>query len=216
MRTIQIAALLLATTLLAGCDEDPVPFSPSTTTEFFDDFSQGNANRWSVNDGSWSVSDGRYIGFGGAASTCQGLGPNQSLVHGLQARDLDVELDMVSISGVDKALILRSSAVGDQIELNFRAERPGAFPADLVVQEISACNRSMYTAEFAVEVPHQVGQTIHVRVRLVGTQLTVWVDGTQVLDDSFPFTNVSGQVGVAFVSGRTAGFDNVKVKILDT
>ena len=214
MKAMRIPGLLATAALLAGCGEDSV--APAGSTGFTDDFSQDNASRWSASAGSWIVTDGRYVGFGGVAQACQGFGPNQSLVQGLQASDLEVELDMVSLSGVDKGLILRSSGASDQIELDFRAERPGAYPADLIVQEQVNCNRVMHTAEFAVLVPHQVGQTIRVRVRLIATQLTVWVDGAQVLDASFPFTNVSGKVGVAFLTGGTTAFDNVRIPVLGT
>jgi len=78
---------------------------------------------------------------------------------------------MTSLDRVDKGLILRSAGPGDQIELNFRAERPDDYPADVIVQEISGCEgRSI--RRVSVIIPHQVGQTIHVRVRLVGSQLT--------------------------------------------
>ena len=186
---------------------------PPSGVAFFDDFNGGNADRWEPTGGIWSLVDGRYEGQETEGTTCMGFAPNQSIIRDMQARDVDLEVDMTSLDRVDKGLILRSAGPGDQIELNFRAERPDEYPADLIVQEISACERTLYTPEFSVIIPHQVGQTIHVRARLVGSQLTVWMDGALVLDEAFPFASRQGRLGVALLG--VAQFDNVAVRVLD-
>jgi len=184
-----------------------------TGVAFFDDFNEGTAARWEPMGGIWSVVDGQYEGQETEGTACMGFAPNQSIIRDVQARDVDVEVDMTSLDRVDKGLILRSAGPGDQIELNFRAERPDDYPADVIVQEISGCERTLYTPEFSVIIPHQVGQTIHVRVRLVGSQLTVWIDGALILDDAFPFASRQGRLGVALLG--VAQFDNVAVRVLD-
>src|SRR5262249_36446243 len=136
-----------------------------------------------------------------------------TLINNFQARDVEIEVDMTSLVQVDKLIVLRSTGRGDQIELNFRARRPGAFPADLVVQEWSGCTFSLLTQEFEVLTPvgaDEVGQTVRVRVRLTGSRLHVWMNGIEVLDRTFSFANEeTGSVGLAVLSTGTTAFDNV-------
>lgn len=141
----------------------------------------------------------------------------QTEIREFKARNVEVELDMTSLSRVDKMLILRSTDPANHIELNFRAERPNEFPADLFVVEKYNCEIVFITPEFSVPIPqHLIGQTIHVRTLLVGNRLTVWVNGSQVVDQSFPFSNQkAGNVGLGVIvpEGITA-FDNVRVRNL--
>jgi hypothetical protein len=181
---------------------------------FCDDFSSGTATGWEPQGGAWTVENGQYIGEGLPHGPCGGFSLNKTLVRNLEAKNIDFQVDMTSIQGVDKGIILRSTGPDNQIELNFRAERPGAFPADLVVQEIVNCQFILYTPEFSVPIPHQVGQTIHVRAKLVGNHLRVWINSQMVLDRSFPFAATKGQVGLAALDGEVAAFDNVRVKVL--
>ncbi len=180
---------------------------------FCDDFSVGNAHHWSPSGGLWAVVDGRYVGEGtDERFGCGEVPTNQTLLRDFQARDVDIELDMMSIARVDKILVLRSADPDNQIELNFRAERPDEFPADLVVQERSKCAFTLLTPEFSVLIPpHQVGQTIHTRAQLVHERLRVWIDGTLVLNRSFPFSVRSGALGMGVVGGGVTAFDNVFV-----
>jgi len=62
--------------------------------------------------------------------------------------------------------------------------------------------------------PHQVGQTIHVPVRLTGQRLRVWSDHLLVLDRVFPFAVQRGRVGLGVIEAGTTTFDNVKVLVL--
>lgn len=72
----------------------------------------------------------------------------------------------------------------------------------------------LHTPEFSVLIPpHQVGQTIRTRIRLIGNRLTVWIDGIQILDRTFAFTARAGRAGVGVWTG-TAAFDNVRVRAL--
>lgn len=195
--------------VITACSAEPT--APHDLSAFSDDFSSGNANRWLPDSGTWGVLNGEYQGSGALSS---GFGANQSVVRDLQGRDIDIELDMRSVGGVDKGVILRSADPMNEIELNFRAARPNAYPADLVVQEVTNGSQSFHVGEFAVLIPHDVGQTIHVRARLVGSQLTVWMNGAIVLDSSFAFAIRSGRVGVGVPAGEVAAFDNVGVHVL--
>jgi len=180
---------------------------------FCDDFSAGNADRWSPSGGLWAVVDRRYVGEGtDERFGCGEFPTNQTLIRDFQAQDVDIELAMTSIARVDKILVLRSADPDNQIEVNFRAERLGEFPADLVVQERKQCAFTLLTPEFSVLIrPHQVGQTIHARAQLVHDRLRVWIDGTLVLNRSFPFAVRSGALGVGVIGGGVTAFDNVFV-----
>lgn len=182
---------------------------------FCDDFDDSSAARWNPLGGVWAVEAGRYVGQGELDTPCIGFSTNETVIDGLVARNVDIQLEMGSIERVDKAIILRSTDPNNQIELNFRAERPGAYPSDLIVQELVDCTLIWHTAEFEILLPpHQMRETIHVRARLVGNRLQVWVDGQQVLNRSFEFTAVRGQVGLAAVQGGITHFDNVQVHVL--
>ena len=185
----------------------------AATAFFCDDFSTGNADRWSPSGGLWGVADGRYVGEGtDERFGCGEFPTNQTLIRDFEARDVDLSLDMTSIERVDKMVVLRSADSDNQIAVNFRAERPGEFPADLIVQERSQCAFTLLTPEFSVLIPpHQVGQTIHARVLLVHDRLGVWIDGTLVLNRSFPFSERTGAVGVDVIGGGVTAFDNVFV-----
>ncbi len=185
----------------------------ATAAFFCDDFSVGNADRWSSSGGLWAVADGRCLGEGTDEQLgCGEFPTNQTIIRHFQARHVEIELDMMSIARVDKILVLRSIDPDNQIEVNFRAERPDEFPADLVVQERSECAFTLLTPEFSVLIPpHQVGESIHVRVQLVHDRLRVWIDGMQVLNRSFPFAVRRGALGVGVVGGGVTAFDNVFV-----
>ncbi len=181
---------------------------------FYDNFNSGNASRWDEKSGIWTVSNGKYIGEGTGNAFCQ-AGPSsiyETLIRQYIARDVVAEVDMKSIERVDKIIILRSADSGSQIELNFRANPFG----DLIVQERVNCEGFIYTPEFSVPIPHQVGQTIHVRLKLIGQKLSVWIDDVLVLDRTFNFKNTkAGQGGVAVIDAGKAEFDNVKAIKLD-
>ena len=179
---------------------------------FCDDFN----SRWEPQGGIWTDEAGNYVGEGTFDTLCTyGFSNNETLIQDLEASNVDIQLDMRSIQGVDKGIILRSTDAGNQIELNFRAERPGAYPADLVVQELVNCQFIFHTQEFEVLIPpHQVGETIHVHITLIGNRLQVWIDAHLVLDRSFPFVATRGRVGLAVINAGITAFDNVLVKVL--
>jgi hypothetical protein len=184
---------------------------------FCDDFSSGTAERWEPDGGVWTVEDGEYVGEGTSDTfTPCGFILNQSLIRDLAASDVDIQADMRSIERVDKYIVLRLTKPFDnQIAVNFRAERPGEFPADLIVQEVIGCEFILHTAEFEVLIPpHQVGETIHVRVKLIGNRVQVWIDNHLVLNRSFPFAATTGRMGLAVIEGGITAFDNVQVHVL--
>jgi hypothetical protein len=223
-RTLQslMVALLLATATPIGvvAAEDAAvtttgaraSCSLASSTNFCDDFNSGRANRWSTEGAIWRVVNRRYVGtptFDSSPSPC-GHPTGQSLIRGVRARNLDMRVDLTSLTGVDKFVVLRSTDSDNQIELNFRAAPWG----DLVVQEKTACAFFLHTPEFSVLIPpHQVGQTIRTRIRLIGDRLTIWIDGSRVLDRTFPFTARAGRAGVGVWTGKV-GFDNVRVSVL--
>jgi hypothetical protein len=186
----------------------------AASTRFSDDFDSGSASGWSIDGGTWAVVDGRYVGAGASdtSSPC-GQPTNETLIEDLEGGDVDMQLDMTSIQRVDKLIVLRSADPDNQIELNFRAERPGEFPADLIVQERVSCQQTLYTPEFSVPAPHQLGQTIHVRIKLKGDRLQVWMDNKQLLNKEYPFVAKQGKIGLRVIEGGTTAFDNVEVHV---
>ena len=223
VRTLQSLTVTFLLTTATGIDvvaaEDAAVTTTSagtgcsltSNTNFCDNFNSGRADRWSTEGGIWKVVDRRYVGtptFDSSFSPC-GRPTGQSLIRGVRARNLDMRVDLTSLTGVDKFVVLRSTDSDNQIELNFRAAPFG----DLVVQEKRLCDFFFHTQEFEVLIPHEIGQTIRTRIRLIGDRLTVWIDGTRVLNRIFPFTARAGRAGVGVWTGKV-GFDNVRVCVL--
>ena len=69
-------------------------------------------------------------------------------------------------------------------------------------------------AQFAV--PHNIGDTITVDFDLVGTELTVNVDGAQVFDGALTTVATDpGGVGLGVITGATTVFDDFWVEALN-
>lgn len=181
------------------------------------DFNGGTATGWVPEGGNWRVSNGAYTGEVPSlqGSQCGTSLMMTSMFQELQARDVRVELDMMSNIRVDKVIVLRGIDPSNRVELNFRAKYVERSDGDLVVQELLDCEQIQYTPEFVIDVPHQVGQAIHAEVRLVGDMLSVWVDDELLLMDSFPFADRVGYVGIGLIEGGTATFDNIVIESLD-
>lgn len=229
------ACYLLGSMLLTGCDEAAIgptfaasPENPSATNtatfcdadpgtgswlegaDFCDDFSDGTDTRWEPQGGLWQVTANEYVGTGVVdACVVSGFSSNETLIGDLRASDVELRVEMRSQQRVDKGIVLRSTSPTDQIELNFRADPFN----DLVVQELAACQFIML--EFVAQIPHQVGQTIDVRVKLIGDLLCVWIDGELVLSRRFPFRATSGSIGLAAINAGITAFDNVQVDVLN-
>lgn len=224
MATLGAVCRMLALAGSVACAATSVSadsLKPSTHagSVFRDDFNADNASRWVPQGGTWTVIDGEYVGQGkgDGSAPCGSIGIAQSVIKWVRAANVEVEADMRSIERVDKWIILRSVNPENEIKVNFRAERPDSYPADLIVEQLHDCQNITFTPEFSVLIPpHQVGQTIHVHVILVGKRLRVLIDRVLVLDRTFPFPRVAGRVGLAahddeYGPGTTA-FDNVKVR----
>jgi hypothetical protein len=176
---------------------------------FCDDFESGTAENWQPDTGAWTVEDREYVGRAGTDRCGTGFSSNETLIRHLDAADVDVRLEMRSIQRVDKGVILRSTSAGDQIELNFRAS---PFFSDLVVQELVGCQFNFLES---ATVPHEMGEVLQVRIRLVGKRLTVWAKQQLVLDRVLPFQARHGGVGLAVITDHGVSvFDNVRVKVL--
>jgi hypothetical protein len=176
---------------------------------FCDDFESATADNWQPYTGTWAVHNREYVGRAGMDQCGTGFSSNESLIRNLNAADVDVRLEMRAIQRVDKGIILRSTAAGDQIELNFRA---GPFFSDLVVQELVGCQFSFLQS---AQVRHEMGEVLRVRARLVGQRLIVWVNGRVVIHSSLPFRAKRGGVGLAVITDHgISAFDNVRVKVL--
>lgn len=176
----------------------------------------GNLNAWQPLGGFWYLStygDIHYLGQGNSDTLAPCGSPvNQTMIRDVKTRDLELAVNMQSRQSVDKLIALRSADPGNQIEINIRAERPGAFPADLIVQEWADCKFTLLTPEFSVLIPpHQIGQIIHVHVSLHGSRLSVRIDGVEVLHRSFSFSLRTGFVGLKVLEAGLTAFDDVKL-----
>lgn len=181
------------------------------------DFNDGTAPGWVPEGGNWGVSGGAYTGEvpSLSGSSCGVSLMMTSMFREITARDVRVELDMMSNIRVDKVIVLRGIDPSNRIELNFRAKYVEESDGDLVVQELVDCEQIQYTPEYQIDVPHQIGQAIHAEIRLVGDMLSVWIDDELILMDSYPFADRAGNVGIGLIEGGTATFDNIIIESLD-
>lgn len=212
---------LHAVAALAACwacaANSVIPSAVHANSPFQENFDAGNANHWTPQGGTWAVINREYVvrGTAGTPTSCGfPLDIAQSVISRLSASNVEVEADMRSIQRVDKFLVLRSARADREIFINFRAERPGSFPADLVVSQFDHCEQTNLTPEFSVLIPpHQVGQTIHVHAILIGSRLRILIDDVLVLDRRFPFLRHAGRVGLAGIKDDSiTAFDNVEVR----
>src|SRR4051794_8312690 len=85
--------------------------SAEAETLFQDNFNSGAASHWIPQGGMWVVSNRKYVGQGTTSGTPTACGVPldiaQSVISGLRATDVEVEVDMRSIERVDKFIVLR-------------------------------------------------------------------------------------------------------------
>jgi hypothetical protein len=199
------AAPLAISQVAAGfCDARPDSGTWLEGADFCDDFSDGVAARWETQGAIWAVIDNEYVGTGAVVACGTGFSSNETFIRDLVAADVEVRFDMRSLVRVDKAIVLRSTGPGDQIELNFRADPYN----DVAVQELGGCQFLLLETFPA---PHPMGQTVEAHVKLVGNRVVVWLDGKLILDRSFPFRAKSGAVGLGVIEDGVTAFDNVQV-----
>jgi len=176
--------------------------------------------------GTWVISNGSYDASGPSEQvTCPGgafagSGMSASVLANLSALNVRVHAKMTSVQGPDKVLVLRSRPGGNRIELNFVANYTdngvvqGGF---LNISELVDCVNTTYlTADSgnAVLIPHAIGQAIVVDVELVGSHLTVLVDGKNVFDDVVPVAIAAGSVGFAVFRDAETQYDDLVVEVL--
>lgn len=196
--------------------------SDATSRMCFDFTDPSEASSWMPDGGTWTVVNGQYVAMGPADPvTCVNAGSfiTASLVDNFSAADVRVHVEMTSIDRPDKVIVLRSRDSGDRIELNFIAyyEYGGnLLGGELVVQELVNCQQSFLVPVGTISVPHNIGDTITVDLELVGTELTVDVDGSQVFDGALTTVATDpGGVGVGVITSATTVFDDFWVEALN-
>jgi hypothetical protein len=196
---VSLGGTLLLTLSLLG-----VPATAALA--FSDDFTDGDFAGWTPQGGTWTVDAlGRLVGEG------DGAPPRDSVIirDGFTARDMQLQVDMTSLTRVDKAIVFRFRDVGNYLFLNFRA----APFNDLTVAEV--LGGVLIPAYADVPIPaHNVGETIQVKASLTGKRFTVYVKGILILDQELPVSEAEGGLGLwviddEFGDGLTA-FDNVE------
>ena len=134
------------------CDGPAASGSWLENADFCDDFSDGTAARWETRGGSWEVVNNEYVGTGLPDACATGTSADETLIRDLRAENVEMRLEMRSEQRVDKGIILRSTGLGDQIALNFRADPFN----DLVVQELAGCQFILFDSN--TRIPHQWGR----------------------------------------------------------
>lgn len=200
-------------------DELPAPSSFSCDDLESDpllcvDFNDGEATGFTWEGGEWEVVDGRLVGYGPDAppGACTDSLMTHAVVSDAVAQDVIVTLEMTAIDRVDKVLLLRSVDGANRLQLNFRALTRDGNYGDLMVQQIDGCVFTLLTTEGELPIGHEMGEKIDVEVRLIGTNLTVKVDGHDVVNRDFPNIVVrSGAVGLGVIDHATSVFDDLVV-----
>lgn len=174
-----------------------------------DDFGDGDAQGWEPEAGTWEVIANRYVGIGPmevGTSSCGASLMSASLRDDSRRRDAAIHVAMTSRRRVDKVIVLRAVDDANRLEINLRADPYG----DLVVQELVDCEVVRHVDEGEVEVPHAMDQTIEVDAELIGSHLTVAVDGRTVLDRELEMmTQDPGRQGIAIIDRSETVFDDV-------
>jgi hypothetical protein len=209
-------------------DDSLVTLDPGAVQRLCCDFSESaSAADFNSEAGTWTVANGSYNASGPPAQvTCPGgafggSGMSASVLAQLSTPDVRVHAKMTSVKGPDKVLVLRSRAGGNRIELNFVANytyNGEALGGALNISELVGCVNATYVAVGAsnnsAPIPHAIGQTIVVDVELIGSHLTVLVDGGKVFDDILEISNAAGSVGFAVFRDGEVQFDDFVVEVL--
>jgi hypothetical protein len=209
--TTKKLALLLALSFIATIAQ--------AKRTFTDDFNDGKDSHWNAVYGEWTVVDGQYVGIGlpSLPQGCSGKGQDSpcglysTYIKGLTATDVDMEIDLTAVNGVDRHILLRSDGpCGNAVDLNFR----GLWYNDLAIQQ-NGDNGQIFEIRPGVS-QDPWSQPTHVHIRLVGKHLTVWVDGSVVpfVDQDYDFYLTNGRIGLGTQQYEEQHFDNVNISVL--
>ncbi|MET0658911.1 MAG: hypothetical protein ABW110_12215, partial [Steroidobacteraceae bacterium] len=176
-------------------------FTPSRAVAptFADNFNGGAATRWRFVGGQWSVQNRVLVGAGVADLCHVGISSNEALIQDLQASDVDITVNARSLQGIDKALVLRSSSPGNQIELRLVGGADNA----VFVRELRDCELTLNQVLFFPE-RWNANVTQQFRAWLLGNYVRVWLNERLVAEFELPFTLERGAVGLGVVDGERA------------
>jgi hypothetical protein len=212
-RIVVVACGLLLLGLVAG----PVA-AADPPTSFSDDFSALLGDRWEIHGGEWAIVGGRLQGLGTTPDRLHVDDPSAldlaaaiAIVDGLSATNATVCLEMTPLERVDMGIVLRWRGPGDGIWLGLRALGD---ESDLTGSQAIAGVPTLYTPSHSVLIPaHEVGATLDVCATLVDQRLVVDVDGTRVIDRTFPFVVRAGSIGVHALEANLVAYDDVRVTV---
>jgi hypothetical protein len=194
--------------------------SDASDRKCYDFSNSSDTTAFAADGGDWKPVDGAYFGHGPeAVVTCVDSDSKltATTLTGFSAADVRVHAKLTSLSGVDKALVLRARDSGNRIEINFRANfvlDDATHGNDLVIQELINCEYKRYVNIGDVLIPHTAGQTIAVDVELSGQRVKVTVDGNVKYDSTLPVATAAGSVGFALFLNSVAMFDDFVVETL--
>jgi hypothetical protein len=176
---------------------------------------------FSVEAGTWTVADGTYNSNDiPSRDPCNGNGTvmSASVLRNLSAQDVRVHAKLTSVAGPDKVVVLRARSGGNRLELNFRAkftDEGVVQGGDLSIFDITNCSVKTYADGSTILIPHEIEQSIVVDITLIGSQLTVVVDGKQVFNQALSGVSMTaGSVGFASFRDAETKFDDLLVEVL--
>ncbi len=180
--------------------------SPSDTL-FFDDFADGNDDGWQKYGGcTWTVENEEYTSsVSGTEVWCLSVAGNSDWT------DYILEAEVYGDAGVDKVVAFRVVNEDNFYAVNVRSDWMGADEVTLS-RIVDGVSTEIITTDYT----SQLNTWYHIKVKVIGENIKVWVDDNQVIDYTDTDTPLDhGQVAVTAYSGAygsaTVRFDNVLV-----
>jgi hypothetical protein len=181
--------------------------SATSTTLFFDDFNDGNADGWTTAGlGTWSVENSEYVVDMDSGYDRRGT----SLAGDLSWTDYIFECDVQGNLGVDKHFYARYFDDNNFYSVNFRADPYG----DVVLLKFEGGAQSVLSS---TPYPSSNNVWYHVKMRLQGPRIIIYVNDTLLIDYTDAGSSLThGKIGLVGWTGAWGSdvirFDNVVVR----
>jgi len=187
----------------------------------FDDFSSGNSSKWTEINGTgfWSVINGEYIG---SVQLIRPERPAFSFAGNTSWVDYKFELDIKSISGVDKSVLFRFQDFSNTYVLNIRNLSLLAGGNDIVFKKVKNGSSSVISW---IPFINYINTWYRLKIISEGSNIKIFIDDSLRIDYT-ETENIlkSGKIGLqVWPGGHTNGdgdittlaFDNVIISSLD-
>lgn len=174
-----------------------------STTLFFDDFNDGNANGWVSDSGTWSVVNSAYNGTAGQGNSLSTAGSNAWTDYTLQAQ---VNVNSNAGGNNDAGLLFRFTDANNYYILAIRNNNNTTVPKMQILKKVGGVQTALGSAS-----PSVAANTAYTyKIVVNGSSIQAYKDG--VLQISVTDTSLTnGKIGARVYATTKAVFEDVSV-----